>query len=506
MTDNFSTALLTTALKIAHSIQDSEDNIDALNEIARQYNNINQKQRTLEVLAEAVEKAKTIQVAARKSQALNHISSPYIEAGFNNQALEILSESLEIAKTIQEVDDTDFLFVNIAENYGELGYYDEALEIGFLIKDEYRRILHLFIPLIWNYAKNGQHEQLIRVIQSDEDYQSWLWQEAITSYTRNEEINRAFEIISTVQNPYTKTLGLSELASAYSKTGNHNKALELLAQAQQISETIEDKTAAAWAGEIIARKYAEAGEKNTASLALSQALQAGNSIENALHKSMAFNQLAYSYIQAGEYDQALSLFEQIQAPVPMIEKVRLLAAIGAECTKAGLTEKAEEAVKKALEMIPNMTDIPAGLDPQLYQGFASADLVQSFVKLEQYDLALQLLKLLGDGEHKVYILVDIARKYVDSGEREKASEILNQAFAISEKIGDSPYLLSPLISAAELYAKIGIYPRAFETAKAIKFPLYQAKLLAFMAREYYELGHIADEQAWNCLRDFFVNI
>jgi thioredoxin-like negative regulator of GroEL len=160
--------------------------------------------------------------------------------------------------------------------------------------------------------------------------------------------------------------------------------------------------------------------------------------------SSKVEEIVSKYVESGKYDTALQAIDTLQAPE---DKARIMSA-----------------------------------------------LANKFIEAGRYDTAFQFINDMQAPEDKARILTMIASKYIQLGQKNKASEILAQAFQIAQTIKgpesrvtvvtadynnegnvirstevDDPYDRGSLLAEIAIkYAQAGQYNQALQVAEAIK--------------------------------------
>src|SRR6266511_3861314 len=155
-----------------------------------------------------------------------------------------------------------------------------------------------------------------------------------------------------------KAKALVAVAGLYARTGHKDKALEMLSQAFQIVEKIENIYSAREALIEIFSKYVELG-------ADSQALKVIDSVKPehfsdgpealAPFRAGFLLKLAGKYLEVGRSDQAFETLERAEQTIEAIKDTSLkstaLAEMGIAYAKAGQGHKAEELLSEALKRV-----------------------------------------------------------------------------------------------------------------------------------------------------------
>lgn len=280
------------ALRVAETIEETDDKASALTEIAAEYTKVGQKEKALETLSKALQIAKTIQNENRRrllkktkellkdfnlqipktiqdenrpyegsplaelyagityhenrsyeGSALAEVANEYAKLGQKEKALEVLSEALQIAKII---DDGEFLsearpsiLVQVADNYAEIGEKEKALEV---LSEALQAVKELEYPL---------------------------------------------------DKPHYRAEALTEIAAEYMKVGQKEKALEILSSAFLLAEGTKDPSGKDWALCEISGGFAKAGQYH-------RAFQIVKKIEGPFQTVVALLEIADWYGKSGQ--------------------------------------------------------------------------------------------------------------------------------------------------------------------------------------------------------------
>jgi tetratricopeptide (TPR) repeat protein len=214
------------------------------------------------------------------------------------------------------------------------------------------------------------------------------------------------------------------LNDLYRLTGNNDKALQILQTAKAM---VLDKKLDFRRGGIVA-KYAEIGQYK-------QALELAKTLTSDYDKAEAGLAIARIFFNVGQYDNAFEV---------------------------------------AKSMGVGFLDIPRA---DIYPG---ADLLvaiaKKYTQAGQYNLALEVTKAIPQKDYRISALRAIARQYNSVGQKDKAAEVLTEAFGIAKTwtpfVYDGPQILQGsngdiLAEIAGDYADIGQYNQAMQVIEAI---------------------------------------
>jgi tetratricopeptide (TPR) repeat protein len=229
-------------------------------------------------------------------------------------------------------------------------------------------------------------------------------------YTAEGQYDQALQIIQTIDEPFMKTEALINLASVCEEKG---KTLDLLYQAFQVAQTIEDIVQKANNLTAIADKYIEIGQNDKALEILSQSLQIAQTIEKTTLKVHALTNISGKYVKAGQNDKALEILSQSFQIV-----------------------KATEGKVDKIFTLWNISNI--------------------YAVVGQYDQSLQVVQAMENCGIKVDLLTSMADKYIEAGQKDKASDILFQSLQSICAIKDTTERWMKLDKITNMYTKDGI--------------------------------------------------
>jgi tetratricopeptide (TPR) repeat protein len=463
------------AIEVANTLEVAGSKAEALIQVAGYCLNAGQREKAVEILSQALKVAKTVDNTSRKDWALGQIARGYAEAGQHDQALEVTG------KIVDSTEKTEAL-AGIARKHMQAGHYDQAVKVALTIADpsvQYRTLADITDASIASGDKAKTNELLSQLLQAA----SAIEERPLLEGRMRRSFPRRRSPLDTMQGRPIKARALAEVASKYAKIGEKGKATELLSQALTDATAVTDTLRKADALAEIARTSAAVGEYE-------QALQITNTISDPYVKEKALAAIASNYAEIGQYDQALQIAQAIESAG---FKADVLATIARQYVKAGQLDQA----RQLAETIPDhrlgrgvLADIAdayakAGHQEQAASLFSRIEdrrdahweeryavmvgMVALYARAGLYDPALRIANLIGDEAEKASALATVARRFAEAGQKEKAAEILFHALEAAKTVEEKTDPdLSMLPGIALQYADIGQCSQAVEIAGIIR--------------------------------------
>ncbi|MBD2102376.1 DUF481 domain-containing protein [Leptolyngbya sp. FACHB-261] len=190
----------------------------------------------LEFLSESLEAANQIEDRVARSTVLSEIASQYAKIGQTERAIQVLSQALETANTIPEPSEQAPVLMALATRYAELGQADsatrvleQALTVINRIEEMTTRV-NLLSTIALKYASLGRSDTAAEILSRT--LTEVALQAAPTDPDRaNQNLAQASEVAQLIGNLPTRVSVLSEIATAYTQTGQADLGAQLLDQA-----------------------------------------------------------------------------------------------------------------------------------------------------------------------------------------------------------------------------------------------------------------------------------
>ena len=263
------TQLKNRSLKIAHNIPDSEIKSKTLGVIA--FNTAtssielpqlitSNKKSVKDLNGEIFTIVEQIKNNDIKSEVLAEIALDFTKVRASGSMLKKYSQALEIANNIQLISTKNRTLSKIAENYvNQISNSKEQTKQ----KDEYFELLSQALQI----AKNPSYEKALRPMIAD-------------LYLEVGEIDRAFQLVKTLDEHESKLKLLAKVATQKAIAGETQTADSIFAQILQIAETKKDAYQKASALYIIATAYRNSERYEEASKIITQASFLVKNIQN----------------------------------------------------------------------------------------------------------------------------------------------------------------------------------------------------------------------------------
>lgn len=376
---------------------------------------------------------------ANGARFLIEMAEIYAASGQKDKALLFLSQAVEVTESLKRqkhplIDDPEEIALKLAFAHTMVGQYDQALGVvsALSLSMKARGLSELGAIM----AKEGQRSQALELLSQarglikSSDKAADTLSEIATTYAKmgeQEEALRTTRLISNKE-PYVKAASLATIASEFALAGQKEKALEVLYQAIQSAEGINDPShkfdQKAEAFALIAGAYDDAGMREKA---LRLLLQASGFAKKAEINNVALRKIAGAYAKIGEYEQAGRIAASIKHSSSESDA---LIDIARACLNAGQKQQALENLEEAFQIVRSFKG-----EPPSFEMDALSNLLIEFVNAEQHERALDVLlytlQKIRAKESKyspVYELSRIARACAVSGliPDSRASEILKK--------------------------------------------------------------------------------
>lgn len=438
----------------------------------------------------AIQLTQKLDTSTLKAVVLSQIAIELVKAGQKKQAASLLKQALQVANKIDSPPDQVMTLSAIALQYGNAGQKDKAAEIlsqavqstkaiwgGAFVKDT------VLEKIAVQYAELGNYEQGIRVANKiyDDIPKSRALAQIAIKYVALGEYDKARQVAKAIEFNASKAHALIAIAI---QTGEYQQAL---AVAQNIDEDGSLQLQSLVLTKI-ARLYSQAGQKQQAAEVVSQAFQAAELIEDAVPKVERLAQIAILYAEVGEKAQAIAASSQALQIANQIrevdKKATLLAKVSVTYEKIQQKELADSVFTQALQ-------IAQTIDNEDSKAKTLATLAIASASIKPYEQVLRLISTIADTPTQASALTQIARGYAPAGQRQQAHQALDQAFSVIQTAKNSKDKARILSDIAIESIQIAQYDRAFATAQMIdatEEDSPKALTLARIAKAYIKAG------------------
>ncbi|MBP5973335.1 tetratricopeptide repeat protein [Brasilonema sp. CT11] len=272
-------------------------------------------------------------------------------------------------------------------------------------------------------------------------------------------LEKAIASANQIQESNSKAYPLSAIAQAIGKLNQPEKAADLLKQALASANQIQDSTGKANALSAIAQAYGKLNQPQKAAVFLEKAIASANQIQKSSYKTMALNAIAQAYGKLNQPQKAAVLLEKAIASANQIQdptyKAYALSAIAQAYSKLNQPEKATDLLKQAIASANLIQDYTPDKSTAL---FIIANVIG---KLNQPEKAAVLLEKaiasanqIQNPTYKGSTLRAITQAYGELNQPQKAAVSLEKAIASANLIPDSISKAYALSAIAQAYGKL----------------------------------------------------
>jgi tetratricopeptide (TPR) repeat protein len=242
----------------------------------------------------------------------------------------------------------------------------------------------------------------------------------------------------------------------------------------------------------IANAYTTLGKADRSEEILALAQQTTQTIEGAEFSVLILTQIAEAYLDLGENALAIGALNQAEQYIDVVDlndlqRENLLAQVGMIYAKA-------QEVEAALE-------IAEGSDTALNKGSIELEVVRAYLGKNQLEQAYALTQTIAQPESQAIAFVEIANQLFEQGELTEADARFEKAVSIARSLTDAEHILLQVITAYQHASP----DRALTAAQTLRSPELRANALTQVALAYTAIGQttnatIAAERAVQALQ------
>jgi hypothetical protein len=300
-------------------------NAGLLVDIARDYRLLNQPDRVMAVLDEALKSARSLKEANVNSvqeqvKYLSTIARFYGQSNQRDRALAAAESAFTLVNQLPEAQSANYplwkvqALGNVAQIFHTAGAEKRANEVlssarasGDVIRDNQQKVWAR-VPIVQAYAAMGAEQQVkatvestLKLAQSMEAHQrDWLT-DRLTVAAASSDPAYAIQLAYTISERARRVPVLAQMAVNYHATGQDPQAQAVVISLQQVAETIPgDEQREQVLSDVIRSYYVP---QNARDLSISQLLQAGQitgDIQSPHLKAASWAQIAQAYAAQGE--------------------------------------------------------------------------------------------------------------------------------------------------------------------------------------------------------------
>lgn len=346
----------------------------------------------------------------------------------------------------------------------------------------------------------------------DGDEHSEMAEAVAIEYAQRNDMERAVEVMDTIQDPYLREKGIGSIALLAVDAGDPEFADQLL-------NGIEDPSLLTVALEQMAVSHARRGDFDTAlqlcgelvdtaqaygAIAVTyaakghmeQALELARSIESPLPRTLTFGQLALETSTQNNPDLASELLGEAAESASEIEfpedKVDALVTLANVNEKIGNTDAAYDHLLEAIRVCDEIESTSGVITATSVRDHELAIIVSALANLNFFDKAEEVLETIEDPFRFAFGSRELALAYHGNQREQEANELLKQAVEIAE---DEEVVSEQAVAVQqEVFASLA---HGFAATGQIEKALEVAELIHRVALKHYwlqEIGKVAVEQ------------
>lgn len=460
------------------AIESQDRKAKLLADIAFQYAELGESQRSLEVLDQALRSTKAMTYRCFQANSLAKVAGGYLLVGHSTQGNQLLTEAIQTAQ-VQEAtrcngsgtSPTESL-LNRAREYANAGHLELALELSQGLAEPIT-----LAELAGHLAEAGQPERATEILNqaielaqgiNDQQYKSLmlvvmaerLW---LAGHTEKVSLvlERALESLN-VSNPAQSSADSLQIPSTlrvargFAAIGANRQALEVLNQVVPKIQTLSSRRFPLeqfFYRIDAALQYDELEQKSQSVAILAEALAIAQGIPKDERSSRedALGIVAKGYAKLGDFKQAQQIARSIQAVAKRSSAFQQIAIAYAEAGNIDAAVKLEQSIGRSEQaLIRIVRRYLRNKQPDQAWNFVQTHQVKGilsevavgYVEAGQPEQALQLLK----NQQMEWLLPTIVRGFAQQGK-------LNSALQVTQSIKDKNYKVQALIAIAQSYTK-----------------------------------------------------
>lgn len=339
---------------------------------------------------------------------------------------------------------------------------NQLIQVASKMTNEREKSLIIERAIEGNNFQESRLGRLVRRAESSQRSQAISFLEKFQQLTQRLSIGYSFN----------KANGLRSIAMAYRELGRNDRAIAAVSQALQATQFIRGAEFQTKTLTPIAQEYLALGRTTEAGKILNQSFRFAQQVRmiEPFSKSLILEPIASTYAKLGKIDQALKIAQtvptdyyrsiaqaevvrtylrtnQIEEAQQLAQKLenaeiksKTLGEIAIYFVEAGQINRGNQVFQQALQATkdPNLTD------------FHRSQLIQSYAKAGQREVALQAAIALTETEQKAIALGTIAIESSKAKQTQEVDRILS--------------LIAPLIQQANAYDPVGFLPSLIDTA------------------------------------------
>ncbi|BAT53056.1 TPR domain protein [Nostoc sp. NIES-3756] len=438
------------ALAIRRELKNRFEEAVVLGSIANVYFNLDDNLKALEYYNQALSLFRLEQKNEAVSDILMSIGRLYLKVGETQKALDFYNQALSLQRNQNNLNAQSNILQTIGQTYVQLGENQKAL-----------KVLNQALEI----------ERKIKNVAGQIDILNLLG----TLYISVGETQKAREFFDLVLSLQKTTPGISissqvltlmGISGAYSTTGEYDKSLGYLQQAQSLLQQSGNTYAEAEALEQISFIYDRIGQKQKALDSLNKALIIQRKNKYFAREAFTLSNIAAIHESTGDYQKSLDFYNQALALQRQIKErtgeANTLTYIAKVYNLLGEYQSSVQTYNQALDIFQTIQDrskVAQTLD-NIASAYRAAENYQT--ALDFYNRALQLWREQGAQFQEFSTLTGIIRVYESLKDYPKALDVASQALFLSKKQQNSFLEASALAFLGRVHLSKGDFAQALD--------------------------------------------
>ena len=300
----------------------------------------------------------------------------------------------------------------------------------------------------------------------DEKSKAMVFQEMSKKCLLLDNIDQAIAIANLINDPFIAANSFLRIANEYFEIGENETAINLVAIAHQLTQSIDDQNKVGRILSGVSSAYAKSKKCD-------EAFHLAQPMENSLFKSWTMTDIAICFAKEGKFDQALSAAKAIEFNAGDEQYISsAVNTIASEYISRGMKTEAE-----------NLTKL--GTSP-FQKAKIYIEICKAYLSFGEIDQALNLVEK--SDMYKTNMLVFIAEAYIDIGDIDKALKISNEISNSSRSSISVFYHDAIIKKIAFKYVEDEDREKFHEILQQTISPSNRISTLVESAEKYYEFG------------------
>ncbi len=468
---------LEAALCKVHEIPDPFYKTRVLTMMAAKFSAAQQRISALTLLKHAREAAEIIPIPHDKSWALANIGYEYVKAGEVTRGTIQFSRAHKMAEMSKDKRSHDTLYTEMSILCSRANLFDLALKISDSIDDFWSRSVAVSKVCV-GLVHAGQFARAIKEMEGlvGKPNRSFVKADLARAFGRAGRVKRALELAKELLCPLKRAETISAIAEAQLEEDRIEHALKIV---RAMDEKKNPHVAIFKCGMLIRLSAAieQNGQFGRAFKILKDARKVASSVPSTKGRSRSLAGVAATHAEANQQlrsawilDEGLRIAGTLPRPE---ERVDALIWICRRLFKAGMTDEAKSLLEHCRVSAFRLSNLHNDRDKHL------AEVAKLYLDIERYSEGLQLIRRLGNPNHRTNMLVYYSRTAMLNKRWDIAFEPVRILRFKETAIGQKP-----MLDIASLYIQSDHYIDALRVLRMINAPDLRAVGLSELAAQY----------------------